>query len=168
MQLSLNYRFLILLAGALALLALVLNLVLSHLLWLPDQTLPLWGPQSIAMHLFTFSTITGFGLGWIATMTTRWALRSGRVLPLHWHLKSQTLVDQLPSRTFSRAFMFALAGLAIGAIMIMLLDTLQLYAIPYPDFQVLSSIYSFCLSVAITSMGVYRAMSDTMMRHTRV
>lgn len=168
MQISLNYRFLIILAGTFAIASLLFITALSHILWLPHEELPLWGQQSIAMHLFSYSILLGFLLGWFATRATRWALRSRKVLPLHWHLKSQTLIDRLPSRTFNRAFMFALAGLSIAAIMVLLLDLLQLYFIPFTDFQQLSGIYSICFSTAITIMAFYRALGDNIMRHSKV
>lgn len=168
MQLSLNYKFLILLQSIMAFLALGLNMVLALLLWLPESILPLWGHHNIATYLFAFTMSIGFVVGWIATKITRKALRSGRVLPLHWHLKSQTLIDKLPSKTFNRAFMFALSGLSMAAILVILLDALRLYAIPYLDFLLLSSIYSVCVSVAITSMAVYRALSDNILRHSRI
>lgn len=168
MQLSLNYKFLILLQSIMAFLAFGLNMMLALLLWLPESILPLWGHHNIATYLFAFTTSIGFVIGWIATKITRKALRSGRVLPLHWHLKSQTLIDKLPSKTFNRAFMFALSGLSMAAILVILLDALRLYAIPYFDFLLLSSIYSVCVSVAITSMAVYRALSDNILRHSRI
>ncbi|MCX2739370.1 hypothetical protein [Pontibacter anaerobius] len=168
MQISLNYRFLILLAVILAIAALFINGTLFALFWLSHDEIPLWGQQSIAIHLFAYSLATGFILGWIATRATRWALRNGKVLPLHWHLKSQTLIDRLPSKTFNRAFMFALAGVSIASIMVLLLDLLQLYYIPYADFQLLSSVFSICFSAAITIMAVYRGLGDKIMRHSKV
>ncbi|PTX20244.1 hypothetical protein C8N40_103319 [Pontibacter mucosus] len=168
MQLSLNYKFLILLQSVMAFLALGLNTVLTLLLWLPKSILPLWGQHSIATYFFIFTMSIGFVVGWVATKVTRKALRIGRVLPLHWHLKSQTLIDKLPSKTFNRAFMFSLSGFSMAAILVMLLDTLQLQAIPYLDFMLLSGIYSVCVSVAITSMAVYRALSDNILRHSRI
>jgi hypothetical protein len=168
MPLSLNYKFLILLAGTTTLFAFLLNLAISNLLWEKGQQLPLWGQRSIATYLFAFGILTSFGVSWFASRATRWALRNGRVLPLHWHLKSQTLIDKLPSRTFNRAFMFALAGFSLAAILVLLLDTLQYYAVPYADFILLSSIFSISLTVAITSMANYRALGDTIVGHLKV
>jgi hypothetical protein len=168
MYISLNYRFLVLLAAILALASMLLNVVLSLLLWLPREELPLWGQHSVAMHLYAFSFVSGFILGWFSTRATRWALRSGKVQPLHWHLKSQTLIDRLPSRTFNRAFMFALAGFSIAAILVLLLELLELHYIPFTDFQLLSGMYCICFSVAITSMAVYRALGDSIIRHSKV
>ncbi|WP_276495890.1 hypothetical protein [Pontibacter litorisediminis] len=168
MPISLNYKFLIVISSILALCSLTLNMALFHLLWLPHEQLPLWGQQSMATHLFAYSTVAGFVLGWAATRATRWALRNRRVLPLHWHLKSQTLIDRLPSRTFNRAFMFALAGFSIASILVLLLSLLQLNYVPFFEFQQLSIIYSVCLAGAITCMAVYRALGDRIMSHSKV
>lgn len=168
MHISLNYRFLLSLAAILAVASVTLSMLLTAIMWMPYKELPLWGQQSIATHLFAYSMIAGFAIGWVATIATRRALRSRKVLPLHWHLRSQTLIDRLPSRMFNRAFMFALAGFAIASIMLLLLDLLQLYHIPYAEFQVLASVYSICFSAAITIMAVYRALGDSIMRHSNL
>ncbi len=156
------------LAAILAFASVILSMALSLLLWLPHEQLPLWGQQSVAMHLYVFSFVSGFMLGWFSTRATRWALRSGKVQPLHWHLKSQTLIDRLPSKTFNRAFMFALAGFSIAAILVLLLELLELHYIPFADFQLLSGMYSICFSIAITAMAVYRALGDSIVGHSKV
>lgn len=168
MHISLNYRFIIQLVIILTLASLILNLLLSNILWLSYAELPLWGQQSVATHLLFYSVLAGFILGWVATKATRRALRNRKVLPLHWHRKSQTLIDKLPSKTFSRSFMFALAGFSIAAILLFLLSLLRLSYIPYYGFQELLIIYTICFSAAITLMAVYRALGDKIMRHSKV
>ncbi|AKD04678.1 hypothetical protein POKO110462_08455 [Pontibacter korlensis] len=168
MQISLNYRFLIALLALLAVGSGAISILLTMMLWLPSAGVPLWGQQSVSTHLFAYSVVFGFILGWIATKATRRALRTRQVLPLHWHLKSQTLIDRLPSRTFNRAFMFALAGACMATIMVLLIDLRQLHFIPFAEYLVLTTVYSICFTAAITVMSVYRALGDDTMRHSKV
>lgn len=168
MEISLNYRFLIGLGLVLALGSGAVCLLLVQLLWLPQEQLQLWGQRSMATYLFSYSVLFGFLLGWLATKATRRALRTNQVLPLHWHLKSQTLIDRLPSRTFNRAFMFALAGAVIAAIMVVLLELQNLYYMPYTDFLTLAAVYAICMALAITTMAVYRALGDKTLRHSKI
>lgn len=160
MQISLNYRFLIVVASVLASSSAALNLVFVQLLWAKSRYIPLWGQQSIAMHFMAFSVLFGFILCWLATKATRKALLTHRVLPLHWHLKSQTVIDRLPNRTFNRSFMLALYGAAIAGIMLYLMDLRGLYFLNRKEFVILSSLYAICFAVAITAMAVYRALGD--------
>ncbi|RIJ41652.1 hypothetical protein [Pontibacter oryzae] len=168
MQISLNYRFLIALASVLAAFSAVLNFALVQLLWAKSSYVPLWGPHSIAMHFMAFSILYGFILSWLATKATRKALQTQRVLPLHWHLKSQTVIDRLPSSTFSRSFMLGLYGAAISGIMLYLMDLKALYFLNSKEFLILSSLYAICFSVAITTMAVYRALGDRVFQKAKV
>ncbi|WP_144266262.1 hypothetical protein [Pontibacter ummariensis] len=160
MPVSLNYKFLMSIGAALALVTGVLGASLVSLLWGEAELVPLWGQQSIASHLVSFSVIVGFVLGWIATKATRKALLSKKVLPLHWHLKSQTVIDQLPARTWHRSLMLGLSGALLASLTLILFEAKRLSHLPYDKFVLLFSVYAVTLSVAITVMAVYRAMGD--------
>lgn len=168
MPLSLNYRFFLTLSAILALSTGGLCFAMVQVLWPADSLVPLWGPQSMAFKLIGFSVVYGFTLGWVATRCTRWALRQHKVLPLHWHLKSQTLIDRLPARTFNRAFMLALASGTIALIMVLLLDVSHLHMLPLGKFTVVAVLYTTLLAVAVTVMAVYRALGDNVWRNVRV
>ncbi|TPE45876.1 hypothetical protein FJM65_00585 [Pontibacter mangrovi] len=135
--------------------------------WAEEADISLWGQKSMASFLFAYSAVLGFVLGWFATRLTRAAIRKGKAQPLHWHLKSQTLIDRLPDRTFSRAFMFSLAGCVIAALLVLLLHQIKLQYISVSEGLVLNVIYSMLFAAAITIMGVYRALGDNNMSRTR-
>ncbi len=168
MQFSLNYRFLLTVAGVLALFSGVISVALVLVIWPSGVYVPLWGQQSIATHLVAYSAVFGFVLGWVATKSTRRALQHSRVLPLHWHLKSQTLIDRLPAGAFNRAFILSLLGLTISLIMLLILNVQQLHLLPRTDYLVLSTVYAMLLAVAITTMSVYRALGDSFLHHSKV
>ncbi len=160
MRISLNYRFLLRTALIMTLATALLGVLAIHLLGHHDRQVPLWGPESMAADLIVFSLLFGCLLSWIVTLLTRKAIENRKVIPLHWHLKSQTLIDRLPTSTVSRSFMLGLAGVLLALIMLFLLDLKQLGQLPYQEYLVLFSMHAVTLSATITVMAVYRALGD--------
>lgn len=160
MAISLNYRFLFRISTwmvlATALLSVLLMLVMRHH---ADQV-PLWGQKSMATDLFTFSFVMGFIVCLIATKLTHKALRCRKVLPLHWHLKSQTLIDRLPNHSIHRSFMLGLAGVIISCITIYLFRLSQIEWVPYQEYLMIFLLHAVSLAGAVTVMAVYRALGD--------
>ena len=160
MAISLNYRFLLhigcLLVVASALLGVLLLLSLGH----HEAVVPIWGQQSLATDLVIFSLAFGFLISWVATKLTHRALQEKRVLPLHWHLKSQTLIDRLPQHILQRALMLGLAGVVIAGIMLLLFRIQHIKQIPYAEYIPLFAVYAISLAAAITTMSFYRALGD--------
>jgi hypothetical protein len=167
MMISLNYKFLLTTGLILALLNCSINGFVAWFVWHEAAIVPIWGPWSVATHMLVSSMLVGFVIGYIATKITRRALRDRQVLPLHWHLKSQTFIDRLPSHSFARAFMLSLAAAIMAGIALMLLDLLKVRALPVNEFIIFKIIFAALLSGAVTVMAVYRAMGDTFMRQAK-
>ena len=160
MPLSLNYRFLLQVAIAMAVITAILGLLILHVLGHHEKWVPVWGQESMATDLVSFSLAFGFILSFVVTKLTRYALRTKRVLPLHWHLKSQTLIDRLPSHIIHRAFMLALAGVLLAVILLFLIRLRNIEALTYRQYKQLFVVYAVSLATAITIMAVYRALGD--------
>ncbi|MFD1185924.1 hypothetical protein ACFQ2O_06880 [Pontibacter rugosus] len=139
-----------------------------QLFWEQQNPVPLWGQQSISTDLMTFSVVSGFILTWVVTKCTRQALRQNKVLPLHWHLKSQTLIDRLPSHTFNRAFILALNSVFTSALLIQLLEWKNLNFMSHADYCILFVFYGVLLTIAVTVMSFYRALGDNFLRKSNV
>lgn len=160
MRISLNYKFLLQitgwLVGATAMLSVLLMLVLEH----HTEVVPLWGQKSISTDLLVFSPLLAFLIGFIATKLTHRALLSKKVLPLHWHLKSQTLIDRLPGHILHRAFMLSLAGVLVAGIMLMLFRLRHIENISFQEYLIMFLLHAVSLAGAITVMAFYRALGD--------
>ncbi|WP_137758422.1 hypothetical protein [Pontibacter sp. SGAir0037] len=81
-------------------------------------------------------------------------------MPLHWHLKSKTLIDQLPVQVFPRAVFLGLAGVTMGFITIYFL---KLYAVTYLHFTELMLfmlMYAGLSGFSATVVSVYRSLGD--------
>jgi len=168
MVISKNYRFLLRLAIAMSVATAVLGLLLLHLIGHHAQFVPLWGQESMATDLIVFSLGFGFMLSWTATKMTRQALQQKKVLPLHWHLKSQTLIDRLPAHTLHRAFMLGLAGVVLAGIMLLLIQLKHIEEMPYQEYLVLFVMHAVSLAAIVTVMAVYRALGDQIPKHAVV
>lgn len=169
MRISLNYKFLFQitswLVGATAMLGVLLMLLLEH----HAEVVPLWGQKSISTDLLIFSPLLAFLIGFIATKLTHRALLSKKVLPLHWHLKSQTLIDRLPGHILHRAFMLSLAGVMVAGITLMLFRIRHIDNISYQEYLIMFLLHAVSLAGAITVMAVYRALGDyAKIRSTKV
>ena len=163
MPLSLNYRFLLFTGALLSVCAGSIGAVLTRALWNNYDIVPLWGQESIVTHLLSSSFVLGALVCWTATKATRNALRSKQVLPLHWHLKSQTVIDKLPAGTLHRAFILGLIGMLIAGITLLLFRYRRLENLPSEDFTVFFAIYCVLLSGAISVMAIYRALGDNVL-----
>ncbi|WP_439882936.1 hypothetical protein ACSX1A_07150 [Pontibacter sp. MBLB2868] len=163
MALSLNYKFLLLACLISALASAVLNTVVVNIVFSGYKLIPVWGQQSVASYLFTSSIITNFILVWVVTKSTRKALSAKHILPLHWHLKSQTLVDRLPARTAMRSFILAVASCLMTAYTLYLLGLKGFNAFYRSEFYTFNLVYFSIQSAAIAVMAIYRAMGDNVM-----
>lgn len=161
MSISLNYQFLLRTAIIMAVATAVLGILLLQFLDHHERLVPLWGQESMATDLIAFSLLFGFLLSWAVTKLTRHALKTKKVAPLHWHLKSQTLIDRLPAHTFHRSFMLGLAGVVLAGIMLFLFQLRSIEELPYKDYLVLFVLHAVFLAAVITVMAVYRALGDT-------
>lgn len=161
MPISLNYKFLLRTALVMAVATAVLGILILQFLDHHERLVPLWGQESMATDLISFSLSFGFLLGWVVTKLTRHALRAKKVLPLHWHLKSQTLIDKLPSHTLHRSFMLGLAGVVLALIMLFLFQIRNIKHLPYREYLVLFVMHAALLAAAVTVMAVYRALGDS-------
>ncbi|GAB3531836.1 hypothetical protein GCM10027443_14790 [Pontibacter brevis] len=160
MAISINYRFLFRIGGwsvlATALLSVLLMKVLEH----HAEVVPVLGQKSMAIDLLTFSFALGFILNLISTKLTHIALKKRKVLPLHWHLKSQTLVDRLPQHLLHRAFMLGLAGLLVACLTLFLFRLREVEQLPYQEYLLIFSLHAVLLAGAVTVMSVYRGLGD--------
>ncbi|MCJ8163574.1 hypothetical protein MKJ04_01895 [Pontibacter sp. E15-1] len=138
----------------------VLGVLIIDLLGHHDEMVPLWGRQSMATDLLAFSLVFGGLLCCLVTRLTRKAIEKRKVVPLHWHLKSQTLIDRLPSTVLHRAFMLGLAGVLLATIMLELLNLKHVSRLPYHAYLLLFAMHAVSLAATITVMAVYRALSD--------
>jgi MFS family permease len=160
MTISLNYRFLLSIGATLMLATVLLSVLLMQVLGHHAELVPLWGQQSIATDLISFSLAFSFLLSYIATKLTRKALQKKKVLPLHWHLKSQTLIDRLPDHILHRAFMLSLAGVVIASLTLLLFRLQHVKYVPYQEYIWLFVVYASSLACAIIIMAFYRALGD--------
>ncbi|WP_299822007.1 hypothetical protein [uncultured Pontibacter sp.] len=168
MPISLNYKFLLQASVLSALATSVINLAISRTLWYNYDLIPLWGPQCIASYLTTASMVFSFGITLIVTKAARKALRTQQILPLHWHLKSQTIIDQLPVPTVHRAFILSILGALMAGLTIFLLNYKNFTAFYYYEFAAFSIVYFSMLSVAMAVMSAYRAMGDDVLKQFKV
>lgn len=163
-----NYRFLLRLGTGLALLNVVLNAAAAWLLFHNYEVVPLWGPASMAALLFCSGGLMGLIFGYLATRATRFALRTCRALPLHWHLKSQTLIDRMPAGTFHRSFILGLCGIFFAYLTLLLLEIQDRQALLLREFMVLLSIQAALSCAGVTAMAFYRALGDEINTKTKV
>ncbi|MHA6247884.1 hypothetical protein ACXYMU_08115 [Pontibacter sp. CAU 1760] len=157
---SLNYRFLLRMAVLMGLGTAIVSYLFLRVLGHHTSTVPVWGNVSMVTDIVGFSLVTGFLLSLAATYLTRQAIQERKVLPLHWHLKSQTLIDRLPSHPVHRAFMLSLAGVVLAGIMLYMLQLKHTDGLPYTHYTVLFVLHATSLSVTVTVMAVYRALGD--------
>ncbi|WP_162053872.1 hypothetical protein [Pontibacter pamirensis] len=168
MAISINYRFLIRIGGWVILSTAMLCVLLLQVLEQHAEIVPLWGQKSISTDLLTFSFAFGFVLNLIATKLTHKALLAKKVLPLHWHLKSQTLIDRLPRLLLQRAFMLGLAGTLMACLTLFLFRLVHVEQVPYQEYIVIFLLHAVSLAWAITVISVYRALGDySMLRKAR-
>ncbi len=160
MRVSLNYRFLLRLGIALALLDTALCGAAAWLVFQNAIVIPLWGPESLAAFLFYNGALTGFLFGFVVTKYTQNALRTHQVLPLHWHHKSQTMIDKMPSGTFHRSFILGLCGVLFAFLTLVLLELQNRQALLFSELIILSSIQAALCGAGITAMAFYRALGD--------
>lgn len=160
MTISLNYRFLINLSVwlvlATALLSTMYLLVLDH----HAELVPLWGQTSMATDLIAFSFVVGFLLCFVATKLTHRAIKHKKVLPLHWHLKSQTLIDRLPKQLVHRSFMLGLAGVVLSCLSLLLFRLREIEQVPYEQYLLFFVVHAVSLAGGVTVMSVYRSLGD--------
>jgi hypothetical protein len=161
MALSPNYRFLLLISLLAALVSALLNMIINNIMWSRYNMIPLWGHKSITSYLYIFSILFSFILVFFVTKVTRNALRTKQLMPLQWHYKSQTIIDNLPSKTVPRAFILAMVSCLMASLTIMLLDKQGLTHMFNAEFYAFSTFFFLLQSVAIAIMAIYRAMGDT-------
>ncbi|WP_196267507.1 hypothetical protein [Pontibacter sp. 172403-2] len=163
-----NYRFMLKLGGTVALLNMLLNAGIAWLVLHSLETVPLWGPASIASFMLCSGGLAGFIFGYIATRATWFALRSSQALPLHWHLKSQTLIDRLPGGTFNRSFILGLCGILFTYLTLLLLEVQDRPGLLLHEFMVLICIQAALAGAGVTAMAFYRALGDRKIAKTKM
>ncbi|WP_347159206.1 hypothetical protein [Pontibacter chitinilyticus] len=161
MRISQNYSFMLSMGLINTLLNILWKTGVASLLWGEQENVRLWGPTSMAVFLIACGGITGFGLGLTVTKITRQGLRKQKVLPLHWHLKSQTLVDRLPASMLSRAFMLALCGVLFNYIILVLLEVKGKSCLQITELYLLLTVLAACEAISLTVMAFYRTLGDT-------
>ncbi len=170
MPLRLNYKFILTITPLLAIASMLLNMAITWLLWRNTATVPLWGPSGIALHVLLTGFLQGAVLGWITTKLTRYGLKTKQVLPLHWHLKSQTLIDRLPPRSLHRAFILGLMGLIMTMVVLLMFHLQGIEFMMVKEFIPFIAILSFMLASGIVVVAIYRAMGDNVyqtLEHTQ-
>lgn len=164
MPLSINYRFLLvtsLLSGGITA---ALNLAISETIWHTYSLIPLWGPHGVAGYLTSFSIVAAFIITFMVTKISRRAIRQQYLYPLHWHLKSKTVIDQLPHKSFLRAFILSIIGGLIALLTVFLLNYKHFTAFYYDEYATFSIIYLFSFSAGFALMSAYRAMGDNVFK----
>lgn len=146
----------------------LLNTAVAWLMLHSQAAVPLWGQASMAAFMLCSGGLTGFIFGYIATRATWFGLRSSQVLPLHWHLKSQTLIDRLPAGTFHRSFILSLCGILFTYLTLLLLEAQDRSGLLLHEFIVLLSIQSALAGAGITAMAFYRALGDQTAAKTKM
>lgn len=166
MGISPNYKFLLYIGVLFAFITGLLSALTTFVIWSGTPVVPVWGTKSaVTQHLLT-SFIYGFILGLLSTSITRKALRARKIIPLHWHLKSQTLIDRLPSNTIHRSFMLGLAGSLMAGISLFLFNLKHTQEMALTEYIIFKSIFGAFLGAVVTVMAVYRAMGDTTVKPT--
>ncbi len=160
MSLNLNYKLLIKICSVVALGNMVANAFAVWTIWNGKVTVPVWGANGIAAYLFISSFLTGFLLCLLTTSYTRAALRDKKVLPLHWHLKNQTLIDQLPSTAFYRSFVLAILGAIMASITLLMLSQKKTEFMLFEEFFSFTLIYAATIAVAGSVICFYRSLVD--------
>lgn len=168
MPLSLNYRFLLIASVTSAAATSVINLAIAQTIWYKYELIPLLGPGSISSYLTSASMVSSFIITFLVTKATRNAIRSQQIYPLHWHLKSQTLIDQLPTHTAHRAFILGIVGAMMSGLTIYLLNFKNFTAFYYSEFAAFSIMYFVLLSSAMAVMSAYRAMGDDVLKQVKL
>ncbi|GAB3202038.1 hypothetical protein GCM10027293_26450 [Pontibacter aydingkolensis] len=146
----------------------VINLAIAQTLWYNYELIPLWGPQSIASYLTSASMLSSFMITFLVTKATRNSIRAQHIFPLHWHLKSQTLIDQLPSHTAHRAFVLGVIAALMSGLTIFLLDFKNFTSFYHSEFAAFSIVYFVLLSSSIAVMSAYRAMGDDVLKQVKL
>lgn len=167
MTVSLNYKFLLIASVLATVISALLNITVSNILWNGFELVPLWGRQSVASYLYSFSFFSNFVLVWMVTKATRAAIRNKQVLPLHWHLTSKTLIDSLPLFIGARAVILALSSCLMTGLTLYLLELKGYNSFYTSEFNILSTVFFVLQSAAIAIMAIYRAMGDNVTHHAR-
>ncbi|MBC5991702.1 hypothetical protein H8S84_02510 [Pontibacter sp. SD6] len=168
MPLSLNYKFLLIASATSAAATTIISLALAHTLWYNYEVIPLMGRNSIASFLTSASMLSSFIITFMITKATRNAIRSQQIYPLHWHLKSQTLIDQLPRHTVHRAFILGIIGALMSGLTIYLLQFKGFTSFYFSQFVGFSIMYFVLLPTAVAVMSAYRAMGDDVMKQVKL
>lgn len=160
MPINLNYKYLVIISSIVAVGNMFANALAVWFIWEKNVSVPMWGAKGIAAYLFISSFLVGFFLCLLTTFFTRAALRSKKVLPLHWHLKNQTLIDQLPSSVFYRSFMLGILGAVMASINLLLFGQKKMQFMLFEDFLIFTLIYAATAAVAGTVICFYRSLGD--------
>ena len=168
MPLSLNYKFLLIASATSAGITAVVNLAVAQALWYSHSQIPLWGQQGLASYLTSASMVSSFIITFVVTKATRKAIRTQHIYPLHWHLKSQTLIDQLPTHTAHRAFILGIVGALMAGLTIYLLNYKGFTLFYYYEFAAFSIVYFLLLASSMAVMAAYRAMGDDVLKQVKL
>ncbi|WP_164891006.1 hypothetical protein [Botryobacter ruber] len=160
MLLSRNYNFLAKTSIRMGLANISFFGLVTWLLWKDTPVVPLWGVKSMATHIMFLSFACGFIFCFAATKSTRAALRTNRIRPLNWHLKSQTMIDQLPRHSLHRAFFVSLMGCFLGILVLFLFHLYQVQQLLLTEFIIFNMIYAAHFAAGAATISVYRAMGD--------
>ena len=160
MRMPLNYSFLVKVSVLLATANSLFTGLLTWLLWRHEAVVPLWGQKSINSYLFITSFVMSFALSLLASSLAQQALRKRKILPLHWHLKNQTMLDRLPTNMFSRSFILSLMGCCYAFLLVYLLNLYTVKQLQVSEFIKLNIVYSIWLAAGVCVLSVYRALGS--------
>ncbi|MEJ8802318.1 hypothetical protein [Pontibacter sp. H249] len=147
--------------------AATINLAIAHTIWYSYEYISLWGTNGIASYLTSGSMISSYTITFFVTKATRNAIRTQQIFPLHWHLKSQTLIDQLPTQTAHRAFILGIVGAFMSGLTIYLLDYKNIMSLYFYEYVAFSMVYFILLASAMAVMAAYRAMGDDVLKQVK-
>ena len=168
MPLSLNYKFLLTVSTVSAAATTVLSIAIAQTIWYSYEHIPLFGRNSIASFLTSASMVYCYAITFMVTKATRNAVRAQQIFPLRWHLKNQTLIDQLSSHTAHRAFILGIAGSLMSALTIYLLSLKNYHVFNYQQLAAFSVAYFVLLSSSVAVVAAYRAMGDDVLKQVKV
>ncbi|MBT4865289.1 MAG: hypothetical protein HON53_09245 [Planctomycetaceae bacterium] len=143
-MLPIQRRFLILEQGiGTGLINVVLNGVIALLLFHSVETVPLWGPLSIAGDTLATTFLLPLLLCLIATPLARRKVTSGTIPPLTRNRREHWLFRRLPERARLRAVVLGvICTLIVGPLALIALSWLKVTSLPFWDFIVFKALFA--------------------------
>ncbi|TXK36597.1 hypothetical protein FVR03_17470 [Pontibacter qinzhouensis] len=101
-----------------------------------------------------------FSLAVVASKLTQQALVNRKILPLHWHLKNQTMLDRLPADIFHRSFIISLMGCCYAFLLVYLLNLFTDKELEVIKFVKLNMMFSIWLAAGACVLSIYRTLGS--------